>query len=141
MKLKFKALGPDATLPTRGTPGSAGYDLYVTNDVLVPCNDCIKAHTQIAVELPEGTVGLIFPRSGLATKMGVRLANCVAVIDSDYRGELMIPLYSDSGAVSINKGERVAQLVIVPCFTPEPEFVDELSDTIRNNGGFGSTGK
>ncbi|MBR7147049.1 MAG: dUTP diphosphatase, partial [Oscillospiraceae bacterium] len=96
----------------------------------------------LAIELPEGTFGAIFARSGLATREGLRPANCVGVIDSDYRGEVMVALHNDSPVPrTVKSGERIAQLVVMPYLPVMFEEADELSDTARGEGGFGSTGK
>ncbi len=142
MKIKFKKLTPDAICPTYGTEFSAGADLYsVNDDTVIATGETALIHTGIAVEIPEGYVGLIFARSGLATKKGLAPANKVGVIDADYRGELMVALYNQSNDERIvTKGERIAQMAIVPFLKAEYEEADELSDTVRGEGGFGSTG-
>lgn len=133
---------PEAIDPKRGTDGSAGYDLYSCDAAVVLPKKCCMITTGIAIEIPNGYVGLVFARSGLATKQGLRPANCVGVIDSDYRGEIKVCLYNDSNAVrEVNFGDRIAQLVIVPYIYPELELSEALSDTERGEGGFGSTGK
>ena len=142
MKIKFKKLISDAICPTYGTEFSAGADLYsVNDDTVVAVGETALIHTGIAVEIPEGYVGLIFARSGLATKKGLAPANKVGVIDADYRGELMVALYNQSNEErTVTKGERIAQMAIVPFLKAEYEEADELSDTVRGEGGFGSTG-
>lgn len=141
-KVRIKKMFPEAIDPKRGTDGSAGYDLYSCDAaVVLPKKSCMIT-TGIAIEIPNGYVGLVFARSGLATKQGLRPANCVGVIDSDYRGEIKVCLYNDSNAVrEVNFGDRIAQLVIVPYIYPELELSEALSDTERGEGGFGSTGK
>ena len=143
MKIRIKKLNENAIIPTYGTEYSAGADLYnlPDNTVTVQPHETVLIKTGIAVEIPEGYCGLIFARSGLATKKGLAPANKVGVIDADYRGEIMVALHnhSDVSAV-IEGGERVAQLAIVPFLKAEFEVCDELSDTIRGAGGFGSTG-
>lgn len=102
----------------------------------------MKVNTGIAVEIPKGYFGAVFARSGLATKQGLRPANCVGVIDADYRGDVMVALYNDSTEPrEVQVGDRIAQLVIIPYISPDLEVVSELSDTNRGDGGFGSTGK
>lgn len=143
MKVKIKLLDTRATVPTYGTEYSAGADLYNLKgeEVKIPAHATVLIHTGISAEIPEGYAGLIFARSGLATKRGLAPANKVGVIDSDYRGEIMVALHNhtDKDAV-VEGGERVAQLSIVPYLKAEFECVDELCDTARGAGGFGSTG-
>lgn len=143
MKIKIKRLDERASLPTYGTEYSAGADLYnlLGESVTVGAHETVLIKTGLAVEIPEGYCGLIFARSGLATKRGLAPANKVGVIDSDYRGEIMVALHNhtEKDAV-VEGGERVAQLVIVPFLKTEYELSDELSDTVRGEGGFGSTG-
>ena len=144
MELKVKILRPGAQLPARATQGSAGYDLCLCAQeaLLLPPGEIRSAPTGIAIELPEGTVGLVFGRSGLGIKHGIAPANAVGVIDSDYRGELLVGLINHSAdAYTIRPGERMAQLVILPVLTPEIVPVQTLSESARAQGGFGSTGK
>lgn len=145
MNIKIKTLIEDATIPTYGTEGSAGADLYAAGfDKPLPITpgDTAVVHTGISVEIPEGYVGLVFARSGLATKRGLAPANKVGVIDSDYRGEIMVALYNHGHKFEfVEPHERVAQLVIVPYSKCEFVVTDEISDTERGAGGFGSTGK
>lgn len=140
--MKVKRLYEDALLPTKATEGSAAFDLYAyTEAPLEPC-ETFKYKTGVALEIPEGSVGLIFPRSGLSTKFGIRLSNCVGVIDSDYRGEIIVALHNDGDeSYMINRGDRIAQLMIVDIPKIGIEEVAELSDTKRGIGGFGSSGK
>ncbi len=140
--MKVKRLYEEALLPTKATEGSAAFDLYAyTEAPLEPC-ETFKYKTGIALEIPEGRVGLIFPRSGLSTKFGIRLSNCVGVIDSDYRGEIIVALHNDGDeSYMINRGDRIAQLMIVDIPKIGIEEVAELSDTKRGIGGFGSSGK
>lgn len=143
-KIKVKKLFENAIIPTRGSKQAAGVDLYACIDspVIITPHETIKIGTGLAIELPHGYFGGIFARSGLATNHGLRLANCVAVIDEDYRGEWIIPLHNDTDIPqTINPMERIAQLVVMPYLPVEFTEVDELSDTDRGNGGFGSTGK
>lgn len=130
-------------LPTRGSVDSAGLDLYSVDDKVVikpQTNEMI--HTGIAIEIPKGYVGLVFARSGMAHKQHLRPSNAVGVIDSDYRGEIMVSLYNDDSSeeMYITAKQRIAQLVIIPYLTLEVEEVDHLNETDRGQGGFGSTG-
>ena len=139
--MKIKLLSDKAMIPYRGSEEAAGYDLYSIDSVDINPGECKLISTGIAIQLPSGYFGAIFPRSGTAVKRGLRLANCVGVIDSDYRGEVKVPLYNDSQEVQpVEQGERIAQLIILPYATVSFEVVDELTDTIRGNGGFNSTG-
>ena len=142
MKVKFKKLDAAATAPTYGTEYSAGADLYNLNEeVTVAPHATVLIHTGIALEIPVGYCGLIFARSGLATKRGLAPANKVGVIDADYRGEIMVALHNHTEKeATVEAGERVAQLAIVPFLKAEYEERPELSDTVRGSGGFGSTG-
>lgn len=142
--IKVKKLSDTATLPTRGSEDAAGYDLYadIKEPVYIRPHDTIKIGTGLSFELPQRTFGALFARSGLATKAGLRPANCVGVCDSDYRGEYIVPIHNDSGFTrTIEPGERIAQLIIMPYYPVEFEEVQELSDTERSNSGFGSTGQ
>lgn len=141
--MKIKLLTNTATIPTRGSEYAAGYDLYadIPSELLIFENECTLIGTGISVEIPKGYFGALFARSGLATKQGLRPANCVGVIDSDYRGEVKVALFNDStSSRTIKPQERIAQLVILPYANVELEVVDELTDTVRGEGGFGSTG-
>lgn len=143
MKLPFKKLHPDAKVPTYGTDFSAGADLSALLDspVHIAPGETVLIHTGISLAIPDGYVGLIFARSGLASKRGLAPANKVGVIDSDYRGELMIALYNHSSETKIvEPEERVAQLAVVPYARCEYEEAQSLCRTSRGNGGFGSTG-
>lgn len=140
MELKVR-LTDGAPLPRHARPGDAGMDLTSRDDVVVPPMSSRMVGTGVAVEIPEGYVGLVFPRSGLAGKRGMTLRNCVGVIDSGYRGEVRAPLYNTTDAYHrITVGERVCQLVVVPYETCECVAVDELTESERGDGGFGSTG-
>ena len=139
--VEFKKLNENAVTPTFGTEFSAGADLVNSGEnVVIESGKTAIIHTGIAMEIPVGLVGLIYARSGLATKRGLAPANKVGVIDSDYRGEIMVALHNHSTqAQVVEKGERVAQIVITPYVTAT--FVEgDLDDTIRGEGGFGSTG-
>lgn len=144
MDVRFKKLNDLAKIPTRGSKFSAGYDLYAAtdNDIQIPPHSTVKIGTGLAMEIPTGWFGAVFPRSGIATKRGLRPANCVPVIDCDYRGEWLIPLHNDSNeTMTVQTGERIAQLVILPYQDIDFKEVDELHDTDRGMGGFGSTGE
>lgn len=144
MDLKVKKVFDDAIIPTYGSISSAGLDLYAhTGDkdrVVIWPGDTLKIHTGIAASIPDGYFGAIFARSGIATKRGLRPANCVGVVDSDYRGEVIVALHNDTNENQyIINGERVAQLVIIPYARPELIVCEELDDTERGENGFGST--
>lgn len=143
MKINFKRLTPEAKTPTYGTEYSAGADLYnFDTPVEIAPHATALIHTGIAMEIPEGYCGLIFARSGLATKRGIAPANKVGVIDADYRGEIMVALHNHSEVTAtVEAGERVAQLAVVPFLKADFVECEELSDTLRGAGGFGSTGK
>ncbi len=142
-KVRFKKLSENAVVPSYGTAYSAGADLYsaMEEDVIIAPETTEFIKTGIAIEIPEGLVGLIYARSGMACKKGLAPANKVGVIDSDYRGEIMVALYNHSdSAVTVAKGDRIAQLVLTPYIKADFEEADELDDTVRGDGGFGSTG-
>lgn len=142
--VRVKKLKEKAILPTYGSNEAAGADLYACLDapVTIAPGESVFVHTGLAMEIPVGCAGLIYARSGLACKRGLAPANKVGVVDSDYRGEFMIVLHNHGSIPqTIDHGERIAQLVITPVFTPGFTLVDELSDTQRAAGGFGSTGK
>ncbi len=142
-KMNIKKLNPNAVLPKYGSEYSAGCDLHACLDgpVTIQAGETVLIHIGIAMEIPEGLVGLIFPRSGMATKRGLAPANKVGVIDSDYRGEIMVPLHNHSKIPqTVEPCERIAQMVFMPYVAAEWVECDELSDTDRGTGGFGSTG-
>lgn len=140
--VNFKRLAEDAKVPYQATMESAGYDLYAASREVCKSGETVKVHTGLCMEIPSGYFGGIFARSGLAVKSGIRPANCVAVIDADYRGEIIVPLHNDSNSdFLIEKGERIAQLIILPYLDVSFNEVDELNMTGRGVGGFGSTGK
>lgn len=144
MDVRFKRLNDLAKIPTRGSKFSAGYDLYAaTNkDIQIPPHSTVKIGTGLAMELPVGWFGAIFARSGIATKRGLRPANCVGVCDCDYLGEYIVALHNDSNeTMTIQAGERIAQLVILSYQDIDFKEVDELHDTDRGMDGFGSTGE
>lgn len=142
--IRVKKLKENAILPTYGSQEAAGADLYACLDEPITIAPGASAFvpTGLAMEIPKGFAGLIYARSGLACKRGLAPANKVGVVDSDYRGEFMVVLHNH-GSISqeISHGERIAQLVISPVFTPGFAEVEELTDTRRSAGGFGSTGK
>ena len=143
--IKIKKLNENAKIPTRGSEYAAGYDLYACIDeeskYIYP-HQTVKIGTGLSVEIPDGYFGAIFARSGLATKQGLRPANCVGVCDSDYRGEYIVALHNDTeNTQTITNGERIAQLVVMPYIPVKFEEVDELSDTERGDKGFGDSGR
>ena len=143
MLVRFKKINPNASIPTYGSSYAAGCDLSACIDqaISIPPHTTIKVPTGLAIELPENTVGLIYARSGMATKRHLAPANKVGVIDADYRGEIIVALHNHSEETqTIEVGERIAQLVVAPFYHVEFEEVDELSETVRGEGGFGSTG-
>lgn len=144
MKIHIRKLTDSAILPDRGSDYAAGYDLFadVKEDVKIKAHTTAMIPTGLAMEIPEGYFGGIFARSGLASKESLRPANCVGVVDADYRGEVKVALHNDSDAERvITPGQKIAQLVIVPFLSVEFDEVEELSATVRGAGGFGSTGK
>lgn len=142
--VKFIRLNKNAVTPSYGSAAAAGADLYACTDgetITFQPGETKLIHTGIAMQIPDGLVGLIYARSGIATKRGLAPANKVGVIDSDYRGEIMVSLHNHSNDVQqISDGERVAQLVIAPFVTADFEEAETLDDTGRGAGGFGSTG-
>ena len=143
MKIRIKKLRSGAVIPKRGSGYSAGYDLYscIDEPVCIRPGETAMIGTGISVEIPEGWFGAVFARSGLASKQGLRPANCVGVCDSDYRGEYSVALHNDSSEIRIvSNGDRIAQLVFLPFGEAEFEETDDLSETERGGGGFGSTG-
>ena len=143
-KVRFKKLNPNAVMPSYGTEFAAGADLYACIDepLQIEAGETAFVKTGLAMEIPEGLVGLVYARSGLACKSGLAPANKVGVIDSDYRGEIMVALHNHSKETRIvESGERIAQMVLTPYVYGEYEEVDEHDETGRGSGGFGSTGK
>lgn len=142
--MNIKKLNDKARLPSYGSEFAAGADLYacIESDITIEPAQTVLIHTGLAMQIPEGLVGLIYARSGLASKKGLAPANKVGVIDSDYRGEVMVALHNH-GTIpqTISDGERIAQIVFAPYYAAEFSVVDELDDTTRGAGGFGSTGK
>lgn len=144
VNVKIKKLDEKAVIPTYGSEFSAGADLYYAGDepLTIDAGKTLLVHTRIAMEIPEGLVGLVFARSGLASKRSLAPANKVGVIDSDYRGEIMVALHNHSDIPqTIEARERIAQLVLVPYVAASFEEADELDSTARGAGGFGSTGR
>ena len=144
MKINIKRLTETAILPERGSAYAAGYDLFadVNESVEIQPHETKLIGTGLAMEIPEGYFGGIFARSGLSSKEGLRPANCVGVVDADYRGEVKVALHNDGEVVrEIKAGQKIAQLVVVPFLGVEFDEVEELSETVRGVGGFGSTGK
>ena len=144
MIVKVKRLTDTAVLPTRGSEHAAGYDLYADcrESITIEPHETAKIGTGLSMEIPDGYFGAIFARSGLASKQGLRPANCVGVCDSDYRGEYIVAVHNDSNHPRvIDPGERIAQLVVMPHLAVTFDEVEDLSDTDRGDGGFGSTGK
>ena len=142
--IKVKTLRDGAHLPTYGTEFSAGSDLYacLESDITIAPGETKKIPTGLAMEIPVGCAGLIYARSSLGTKKGLAPANKVGVVDSDYRGEFMVFLHNHgSESQTVSHGDRIAQLLVTPVFTPGFVEAEELSDTGRGSGGFGSTGK
>ncbi|MCI5938169.1 MAG: dUTP diphosphatase [Eubacterium sp.] len=141
--VNFKKLDKNAVVPQYGTAYAAGADLYACMEeaVSIQPGETAFIHTGIAMEIPEGLVGLVYARSGLACKKGLAPANKVGVIDSDYRGEIMVALHNHSAeAILVEPGERISQMVIAPYIFAEYHEVEELNESVRGEGGFGSTG-
>ena len=144
MVIQLKKLKENALLPARGSEHAAGYDLHacLEEDAVILPGQTVKIGTGLAIAVPDGYFGAVFARSGLASKEGLRPANCVGVCDSDYRGEYIIALHNDSDtARMVHHGDRIAQLVILPFLPAEFEESENLPETARGAGGFGSTGK
>ncbi len=146
MKIYFQKLNSHAVVPSRATAESAGFDLSVCSEepITIGAGETVMIHTGLAVVLPVGTAGMVYPRSGLSIKHGLGLANCVGVIDSDYRGELMVPLYNHSSEpFTVFGGDRIAQMVVTPVILPDVDEIpmgESLPESERGTGGFGSTG-
>ncbi len=145
IRLAVKALSPQAVLPQYATPGSAGMDLHACLDgpVTIAPGQRVKIPTGLAIALPGPEyAAFLFPRSGLGVKAGITLPNCVGVVDSDYRGEVVVGLVNLSDApYTVQPGDRIAQMVLLPVARAEVQVVTELDETARGAGGFGSTGK
>jgi dUTP pyrophosphatase len=142
IELPFKRLHPEAALPSAHHPGDAGLDLRAVTDVTVAPGERAMVPTGVAVAIPEGHAGLVLPRSGLATRQGLTLANAPGLIDAGYRGEVICAVVNldPTAAVAISRGDRIAQLVIVELPKVVPGWAESLPDTVRGDGGFGSTG-
>ena len=141
--VNVKKLRDNAIIPTQGSKYAAGYDLYATIDtpITIKSGETVKIGTGLAFELPEGFFAGIFARSGLATKQGLRPANCVGVVDCDYRGEVIVAIHNDSNRDTvIAPGDRIAQMILLPYQSMEFIEVSDLSETDRGDGGFGSSG-
>ena len=144
MVIKVKKMSDTAQLPTHGSRYAAGYDLYadLPKAVTIAPHETVTIDTGLRMELPEGYFAGIFARSGIASREGLRPANCVGVCDSDYRGNYMVALHNDSEeARTVTPGEKIAQMIVMPYLPLAFEEVSQLSDTARGEGGFGSTGK
>lgn len=142
MKVAVKKLSSDAVLPSLGSAYAAGADLYSIEELTLAPGETKLVHTGLAMEIPVGYGGFIFARSGLATKKGLAPANKVGVVDADYRGEIMVALHNHgTQPQTVEKGERVAQMVLMPFLAAEYFEAEELSDTARGDGGFGSSGR
>ena len=142
MIINIKKVRSDAVIPKRGSNGAAGYDLYSCNGDVIQPHETKKFETGLSIEIPNGYFGGIFARSGLSIKEGLRPGNCTGIVDSDYRGNIVVALHNDSNIPKrIEKGDRIAQLVIIPYLEATFNEVDELNGTERGSGGFGSTGR
>lgn len=142
-KVMIKKLKGTAVLPTRGSAATAGYDLYacIPEKIQVRPHKTVKIGTGLGITIPEGYFGAIYARSGLAAKRGLRPANCVGIVDADYRGEVIVALHNDGkGSQFVEPGERITQLVIAPFYEAEFIEMDGLPETARGDGSFGSTG-
>lgn len=143
MNINVKKLNDTAIVPTRGHEGDAGFDLYACLDepITIGAGKTVKVPTGLSIAIPDGYFGAVFARSGLATKQGLRPANCVGVCDAPYRGEYIVALHNDSDKDRVvNPKDRIAQLIIMPFLTAQFNLVSELDETERGAGGFGSTG-
>lgn len=144
IKVNFKSTTKNAIVPKYGTEFSAGADLYAVTETTISIapGETTFIHTGLSMEIPTGVVGIITARSGLACKKGLAPANKIGVIDSDYRGEIMVALHNHSKETrTVQEGDRIAQIMFLPYFTATFSQVEELDQTIRGSGGFGSTGK
>lgn len=143
IEIKYTKLNNYAQEPTRGSSAAAGYDLYAATEeaITIPPHSTVKIGTGLAFALPDSTFAAIFARSGLATKQGLRPANCVGVCDSDYRGEYIVALHNDTNHEQvINPKDRIAQMILMPYISMLFKEVESLDETERGEGGFGSTG-
>ncbi|MBQ1604601.1 MAG: dUTP diphosphatase [Lachnospiraceae bacterium] len=144
MNIDILTLSDSAKLPERGSDMAAGYDLFadITEDIIIDPHTTAMIGTGLAVAIPEGYFGGIYARSGLSSKEGLRPANCTGVVDADYRGEIKVALHNDSDFErTITPGQKIAQMVIMPFLSVEFQQVEQLDNTDRGEGGFGSTGK
>ena len=144
IEIKIKRLSDTAKIPTRESSCAAGYDLYadIPEDITINPHETMKINTGVAMEIPEGYFGGIAARSGLATKEGLRPANCYGVVDSDYRGQIIVALHNDSDVERVvTPQERIGQIIIQPYLNVTFCEVDDLTETERGSNGFGSTGK
>ena len=141
--IRVQVLRPDATTPSYAHPGDAGADLCAADDLELAPFERALVPTGLAIALPEGHVGLIHPRSGLSSKHGITVVNAPGTIDAGYRGEIRVPLINldPDSSYAIRRGDRIAQLVVAPVLHAEFEEAEELSETVRGAGGFGSAGK
>jgi len=142
--IKVKKLNNLAKIPSRGSLNAAGYDLYaaINEKIGIRPHETVKVETGLSFELPQGTFAAIFPRSGIATKRGLRPANCVGVIDSDYRGPVIVALHNDTDETQIiEPQERIAQMILLPYIEMKFNEVNTLSNTVRGDGGFGNSGR
>ncbi len=141
MEIRVLKLYEDSQIPTKGSAYAAGYDLYSHEDAVIEPHTNVKVGTGVAIQPPMGSFGAIFARSGLATKQGLRPANCVGVCDEDYTGEYIIALHNDTNEIqTISKGDRIGQVVFIPYISAPVAEVKVLDTTERGDGGFGSTG-
>lgn len=141
MDIRIKKLLDNAVIPTQGTPGSAGYDLYAAQGMGIQAGETVAIDTGLAMAIPDGYFGAVFARSGLSKNEGLRPCNCVGVIDPSYRGSIIVALHNDSKFDRVVKiGERIAQLVILPYSEVRFFETNDLGTTERGEGGFGSTG-
>ena len=144
IEIKIKRLSDTAKIPTRESSCAAGYDLYadITEDITINPHETMKINTGVAMEIPEGYFGGIAARSGLATKEGLRPANCYGIVDSEYRGQIIVALHNDSDVERVvTPQERIGQIIIQPYLNVTFCEVDDLTETERGSNGFGSTGK
>ena len=142
MRIKIKKITDTAILPSRGSDFAAGYDLSadISDDITISSGETVLIGTGVSMAIPDGYFGAVYARSGLSTREGLRPANCTGVIDSDYRGEIKVPVYNDSSEVrTINPQQKIAQIIISPYESAEFELTDSLDDTKRGEDGFGST--
>lgn len=140
MKIKIKKLDQDAKIPEYAHPGDAGFDLFSVKNLIIPAGGREKVATGLIMEIPDGYVGLIWDKSGLSANHGLK--TIAGVVDSGYRGEVLVAIWNTSDKdYEFKKGDKVAQMLIQPVIFPEIEEIDNLSETSRGDGGFGSTGK